>query len=232
MNTSRFRSIDYRTSPKLFYGGLVCFATALLIASSTASQAAPVYGEPASLTGTRTVGAIGLDNIDSDPDWDDVVLSWTITNNGDGTFHYSYTLEDFDRPGVSHVTLDVSDDAIDDETPAPGLVTDAELNGNSIAAFLEFGDKEGITGAVKFDIGDDGDLTYTFNSNRSPVWGDIAIKGGQNLMTNTGFSNHSLEDSGHFVARPNGYAPEPNSFTLFAAMAVFVPRLLKRRKHQ
>ena len=165
---------------------IFAIAAVVTLAASAASHAAPVYGEPADLSGTRTVGAVGLDNISSDPSWDDVVLRWVITDNGNNTYHYSYTLENFNQPAISHFTLDVTDSAIVDETPSAGLVTNAQLNGFDISASLEFGNKDGITGAVKFDIREDGipvpegtDLTYSFNSNRAPVWGDFFIKGGR-----------------------------------------------------
>jgi hypothetical protein len=100
---------------------------------------------------------------------------------------------------------------------------------------VEFGDKNGITGAVKFDYGGgdpEGFFTYSFDSIRAPMWGDLCVKGGGgtnnggcpaaftstiNFLWNAGFSDHTSGNTAFFIAVPdtvtNG-APEPGVLAL------------------
>jgi len=50
-------------------------------------------------------------------------------------------------------------------------------------------------------------------------------------LTNTGFTDHSLEDVGHFIARPDGViAPEPSGMALAAvALTGLLPFWRRRR---
>jgi PEP-CTERM motif len=73
-----------------------------------------------------------------------------------------------------------------------------------------------ITG-VKFEFGGSSPYTFSFDSNRAPVWGDIYIKGGStSYAVNKGVTLHgSSMNTLDFVARPNGTAvPEPSSIVL------------------
>ena len=196
-----------------------CLFWLLFLASPALS--AVIYGTAAPMSGSRTVGSPGLAT--AEPDWQDAVIDWSITDNGNGTHTYTYTLSNFDRPGISHLTLDISDDCVEgaenDEFADPYCVTDFMFNGIPSDDYLEAGNKDGITGAVKFDIGADGDLTYSFVSNRLPVFGDVFVKGGQSELTNTGFGDHNSEirTGDDFIARPNGMTPEPATLGLLLA---------------
>ncbi len=188
-----------------------------------------IYGISADMSGSRSVGAVGL--FTTEPDWQDAVIEWSIVNNGDLTLTYTYTLINFDRPGISHFTLDFSDNCIGDSALTdPGCLTDVQLNGDP-SNILEPGDRDGIVGAAKFDVGEDGDLTYSFISNRMPVYGDLYVKGGQSALYNTGFGQHDsqLMTAGDFIARPDSFlvAPEPTSLVLIAAGSL---AMLRRRK--
>jgi hypothetical protein len=222
---------------------IFAMGTVIMLGASAASHAATIYGESASLTGTRTVDAVGLTT--NEGDWSDAEISWTITDNLNGTYNYLYTFENFNSPVISHVTLDLTDAAILGGTAGdnPGLVSDFRINGVLISdTKLEFGDKDGIIGAVKFDENDPETIedlvTYSFNSNRQPVWGHIFIKGGSgSTMTNTGFGDQSLSDAGHYIARPDGVlaaiAPEPSSLTLVGlgmATAMAMARRARSRR--
>ncbi len=195
---------------------LVC-----LLAGS--AGAASIYATPAPMTGSRTVADPGLTTAEAD--WADATIDWAIDDNGDGTYTYTYTFTNFDKPGISHITLDLTDNAVDD----PDAITAFEFNG-SPSGDLEIGDKDGITGAVKFDIGADGDLVYSFISNRSPVFGDIHVKGGQSVLTNTGFGDHSSETriADDFIARPDGVVPEPATLGLLVIGGVVLIRRKRR----
>lgn len=181
-----------------------------------------VYDQPASFTGTRTVGSVGLAT--SRPSWQDAVISWVITDNGDNTLTYTYTITGLNSPSLSHFTLDLSDNAIDDE----GVVMNATLNGMPIQQ-IEFGDKDGIDGAVKFDTGAEGTNVFSFISNRMPVWGDFFIKGGGgpqlSTLTNTGFNDHCSPDPDDFIARPDTVIiPEPATLGALALGSILMMR--------
>ena len=134
--------------------------SSLLFAFANTADATMVYGTSAAgeLTGSLTVSDPGLMTTDM-YDWDDAVVSWVITDNGNGTMHYEYTFTGFDSPDISHLDIDITDNAIYGNTLAdPDAFTGATLNGVPIASSdLEFGDFDGITGAVKFDINDESD---------------------------------------------------------------------------
>lgn len=183
-----------------------------------------VYDQPASFTGTRQVGSVGLAT--DRPSWQDAVVSWEITDNGNNTFTYTYTFTGLNAPALSHFTLDLSDNAIEDE----GVVVNATLNGSPIQQ-IEFGDIDEIDGAVKFDIGAEGTNIFSFVSNRMPVWGDFFVKGGGgaqlSTLTNTGFNAHCSPNPDDFIARPDTVIiPEPA--TLGAVVAAGLT-LLRRR---
>lgn len=181
---------------------LVACCCLVLIGTSTA-YADPIYNTPADWTGIRTVAPPATAGITTnDDDWLDGIVEWSITDNLDGTLDYTYTFSNFDRPGISHFTLDVSDAAIGDSA----LITDPLLNGNT-PIDIEFGDFEGLIGAVKFDLGADGDIVYTFTSNRLPVYGHFRLKAGRSTFaTNTGFDNEASEEVLDFIARPDTFS--------------------------
>jgi hypothetical protein len=201
------------------------------------AQAALVYGMPATSTGSRSVASGELTDT-GDSSWDDATISWSIVDNLNGTLTYTYTLAGFNMPSVSHFSLDLTDDAIDGDSLAdPDAVTDAKIDGDPIAAEdIEFGSGpnwDGLTGAVKFDVGtEDDSVIYSFTSNREPVWGNVGVKGGGNTLNNVGLG---LEGSSmltsEFIARPNGVAkiPEPGA-VFFGAAACALVGLMKGRR--
>jgi hypothetical protein len=211
----------------------------LLSASATAS-AVSIYGDAADLTGTRTTDTVGPDigvavgGLTGDgTEWlTDFGVSWNITNNFNGTYTYEYTFLGFgDKDkNISHVVLDLSDDCISSSDPA--CVTDAKFNDVLIALEdIEFGDKDGITGGVKFDLGSGSPAVYSFVSNRSPVWGHLAVKDGGGSGTCADFGSTSTNiicsnalvgigddsDATNYVARPNGVVPVPAAVWLFGS---------------
>lgn len=182
---------------------------------------AGIYGDSASFSGSRSVAAGQLVINTNVTEWSGATLSWDIADNGDFTFTYTYTFSGITKYALSHFTLDVSDDAAGEDVLIDlEAVQSAKVNGDVISAgYLEYGDKDGIEGAVKFDIGaqeedeDDAPLpvVYTFVSNREPVWGDVYIKGGRGAwLQNAGFGDRDSILAGDYIARPNGkIVPEP-----------------------
>jgi len=103
------------------------------------------------------------------------------------------------------------------------------LSNQACVDFGEGGSQDGITGSVKFDAGggDSGNsVMYEFVSNRSPVYGHLAVKDGGGPgtcpspgSTTAACSNGLLAgsdtmDTNDYVARPNGIIPEPGTVLL------------------
>jgi hypothetical protein len=205
------------------------WATTLL---SGPAYAAPIYGTPvgpADYSGQRAYYKSGANA---------AKIQWQITDNGNGTFTYRYTAIIPDIPGkdpfksVSHFTLDLSDDFDEDDQTA--LVESAASNSEDFeTCLIEFGDKDTLTGAVKFDFGggkpedcgfedtDGNPLYYEFTIDRTPVWGNFAVKDGNGLWRNKALKLGTVltsENAHDFIVVPNGHhAPEPSALWLAAA---------------
>jgi hypothetical protein len=200
-------------------------------------HAAPVYGTSVGQlndgrsAGNANTGELRVYNASN---WDDsATIDWSITDNQDDTFHYKYTLTGFGPgPSVSHFTLDLTDDAVNQDNPSDAkVIKNPKLDGNNLndvqngasgdqVEYGTFGQAGGshdveTVGAVKFDEGtEDSTLIYEFDSNRSPVWGDAIVKGGQGFLYNAGINDHSSSSTSDFIARPNSSVPEPTSLAL------------------
>jgi hypothetical protein len=239
---------------RILKGGSTLLVLGLALALITGPASAGVYGTSAigELVGARNnTGSGGLIGVgdwattvsNTDPTY--VQLDWTIVDNSavDGTFDYTYIWSGSGLGGsldkISHFTLDLSASCFNGTTLSdPDCVTDV-----SPIIDVEFGDKSGITGAVKFDDNGtidliDGTVTYSFTSNRAPVYGDLCLKGGvitpgqgpandecpesggnTNLLQNVGFGV-DIDNVVNYVARPNGAiipppeVPEPQTVAL------------------
>jgi hypothetical protein len=221
----------------------LALAVGLLL--TTSAVAAPVYGTAAALTGSRTEGTPGLVTGGAYAA-DSLVqgISWEIASLGGGLWSYSYTLTNFDGAagagaGLSHWILDLTDDCYRPGDPAcvtgiGGPVGSSEVKDYNPGDASNPGLVASIVG-IKFNVADGGDATYTFTSNRAPVWGDVYFKGGRDHYAyNSGLADHLSGDVGGFIARPNGTGdervPEPGTLVLFgAALAAGVGRLRRRR---
>ena len=208
-----------------------------VLVAGEAVRAAAVYGDAATLTGSRDTTTGG--GLTHDGNWDDANsgeqgISWSITLSG-GTYTYSYTLTGFENPELSHLTLDLTDDALDEDQLAdPDAVKNVSVSHNGYELdFKEttFSSDPGITGAVKFDGLQSGSGAYTlsFESNRNPVWGQISAKGGSNTyVRNIAYGDMTDSNTQHYVARPNGVVPEPTSLSLLGLGGLVMFR--RRRK--
>ncbi len=213
--------VNRQESGGLFSCIIACFVFVALQSATTASQAAPIYGTPAPMTGMRSVVGNGLVTAAS-PVWDKATISWEVVDNMDGTNTITYTFSNFgivnlDPPfdsslAISHVTIDLSDDAVGD----PNAVTSPMIDGSPLGGeHVELGDKDGITGAVKLNLGTEfASVVYSFTTNREIVFGDLFVKADQAFLTNSGFGDRLSEDPIDYIARPNGIIPEPSTFVL------------------
>jgi len=215
--------------------------TPVLVQSAFAGV--PVYGTPVTgsdLTAGRsfegfaiagTTQGLEMTTGSLPTSWEDATLKWDIDFIGgpNNLWKYTYWLEGFDMGAVSHFTVDVSNDLeCDAETPPqfddplavinPMLIVDEE---DPVVAAIECGEFDMLDRSLKFDIGADGDLHYSFESNRSPVWHHAAIVDGSQspptppiilLAHNSGFNEAGSDDKNLFIAAPNSAGGPPGGF--------------------
>ncbi len=198
-----------------------------------AAEAGSVYGLPVAaedMSSSRSVGAGLATDVDS---WGGNTIAWDITFQG-SYYTYTYMLTGFNGQGssISHVNLDVTDDAVtaDDEI-LPGTIWG--LTVTDLGDLLDSPDDDelfclspplegvpvsngngAIPGSIKIECPDGGadwptNSLVSFHSLRSPVYGHIGIKTGVGEMWNTGWADADLGDAQAFIARPNGLIPEP-----------------------
>jgi PEP-CTERM motif len=216
----------------------------LLVAAGQHARAAAVYATAADLTGSRNSGLGGglVPGGDWASDGDTETISWSIVNNGNGTWNYTYTLANFSKPGISHFLLDLTDDAVF-PTVDPQVVTSVSP-ANYELFFDNFvpggmgnsnvGLPAPIIGVkIQFTGGGSFPSAVSFTSNRAPVWGDFYVKGGKDsFVYNAGLVNHASDNKGIFLARPDGAVsvPEPTSIAMVAMAGVAGLGLARRRR--
>ena len=199
-------------------------ALAMMLAS-TSAFATPVYGTDASgyLTGSRSLADGGLLEAGGSPSFTAASLSWTITDNLNGSYHYAYSILTNSPNGVSHFIWDVSDNCTSIGNCFQNLIVSAggtlgtivfdtysgtsQGNSNPGMPGSFFGVKANVTAGLD-------DFSFAFDSDRLPVWADFYSKGGNPLSTarnpngfaifNAGLSFEATDDNIlHFVAMPD-----------------------------
>lgn len=183
-------------------------------------------------TGSLSISGGGLTGNDN---WaNDGMIAWEVTQEGSNWLYvYTLSFEDgssFEGPAVSHLTLEVSPDV--------NTQTDFwDFNGDPI----EFGSYEGITNAMKLDYGDDGQLEWSFRSNRVPTWGDFYAKGGRDSwLKNSGFNDldpldlSPSADVTNKILRPDtGYTPVPEPSTMILmGLGLAAAGVVRRRRQE
>jgi len=132
--------------------------------------AAPIHGTSAlgELIGSRSVGngLTGTNNYDNGV----LTFSWDIVPSG-SNFVYTYTLTAPGLMDISHLTLEVSDDCVN-TTCIFGV------SGSPV----EFGPNDAITNGFKLDFGGSSPFTWSFTSNRSPVYHDVCGRNGGGMV--------------------------------------------------
>jgi hypothetical protein len=182
---------------------------ALCVFAALPAMAVPVWhtDDGITMTGNRGIGNGVVGNGDWASDFD---LEWTITDNGDGTFHYIYDFSDLSKD-LSHLILEVSETFTLDnllnsnrsnEPEDPQVYSEGPSNP---------GMPDDIFG-IKF-AGDSGS-TYTleFDSTRAPMWGNFYAVDGKNepatYAYNTGLADLTSENVLDFIAVPDTVGTE------------------------
>lgn len=171
-------------------------------------------------------------------------FAWNVSYNEDAMlWHYEYSLPLMGQ-NISHFVLEVSEGAQVSD------FSNITVNGNVPAGIEDLKEWSDVLGypfpnsfyGIKFDSGGS---TFSFDTERSPVWGNFFAKGGVyyegesekvRIRTyNSGLAVDGFEsdDKLDFIVRPNGVpvVPEPVSSTLFiAGAAAFGLRGLKKRR--
>ena len=205
-----------------------------VIGLSQPAHAVPVYDTSAlgELNGSRTKDA-GQIITGGNYSAGNFTVTWDIDPIVGG-YHYKYIISGYTTPGLSHILLDLSTTCT---SATAGCVANATAGSGETIGSLVYGDfgDEGMSNpgfpagtsiqGIKFnELGNsEGNPSFTieFDSNRSPVYGDIYGKGGMDsFFYNNGLilANHNSESIFDFVARPDTtvdpVVPEPSTWLL------------------
>ena len=227
----------------------IMMALAAMVLCASIASATPVYGTPVlpgDWTGQRTLTPGGglnsavLGNNRFEPG---TGISWIITFDGmTNLYTYSYS---FFAPNRSDQRQPLEQSHFILELSSPGCIVEGQSDciqgANSVTEFRSDWDSSigqsnpGMPAAiygVKFGTGLS---TYTFLSDRNPVWGNFYAKKANDGLWNLGLeSAHSgSTDKLYFIPRPDTDSPapqipEPGTFALLGA-GIGVFALLRRR---
>jgi len=171
-------------------------------------------------SGSLTAGA-GLTG--TGPWADSAAVTWTVTQNLDGTWHYKYEIS-AEAKNFSHFIFEISNDF-----PNVGDLLNLDTGGLTGPVLGTYSSSDGSSNpgmpapmyGIKFDTV--AELT------RSPMWGNIYAKDGKDggkdgvevyfyntdfLSVGTILDRHALESPGAFIAVPNHFVPVPGAVLL------------------
>jgi hypothetical protein len=199
------------------------------LALAVTVSATPIHGTDAPFTGSTTL--LGFGNWDNpDPE-----LSWEITSLPGGLFLYVY---EFTHGGsdLSHLVLEFSPNCAGDLA----CITNGTNNPDGPRTYAantapNFEMPAAIFGVKFSEFGAGSPNTFSFTSNRAPVWGNVYLRDGGNAYAyNAGLTNMSSSLMSDFVARPDGFGndtqvPEPASFALLGG-GLLVLGMIRRRR--
>jgi hypothetical protein len=191
-------------------GLMVCFLTLIPALGDD------IYVPESAWTGSRSAG----NGITATGSWADTFqVSWAIVQQG-SNWQYTYTFSGATSPDLSHWILELSSGFTSAD------IWGIQVNGASFSdvEIKNWDSQQGNQGmpgtvfGIKFDTGG---ITFSFDTNRAPVWGDFFAKGGQESAWNNGFGTAPTESSNfnHYIARPDTRTsvPEPGTLLLLGA---------------
>ena len=176
----------------------ICVAFLLLCAFGVHSFGAVSYTGSLQVADSELEGTGFWINDNSEQAWFPATFSWTVTDNEDGTWNYTYNLDVY-RADVSHFIIEAS------PSFGSGNLLNPDYPGTHYEIMTHEAGSAGnpsLPGDIygpKFDIGDAAiseplytSITVSFDSDRDPIWGDIYAKcgnvgGTQNTLWNAGF---------------------------------------------
>ncbi|MFO8081224.1 MAG: hypothetical protein R6V07_13110, partial [Armatimonadota bacterium] len=169
--------------------------------------------------------------------WEPATLTWDVTMVSANVYRYDYTLDIETTGGISHMILELTDDAFYNDFQLGSidmfnlqLFDGADwVNWSPVVDVKEHekGDEDNAGGGnpgmptdlfgIKYDDlgGDETYLRWRFDAYRMPVWGDFYAKdGGDKVLYNAGFALADPLDGpadgsiDNHILRPNGRTPE------------------------
>ena len=221
------------------------YLISLLIASVTSLAPAGVIASGSLSSSDGQIDGTGIwvdKNILSakeQPKWTPAVLNWSVSQNDDKSWRYQYDFSGY-RAGVSHIIFQTSsnftcDDLMNPEGPYAdyeiGLFTEKQGNPNL---------PDNIYG-VKFDLKSSTSIAISFDSFRSPMWGDFYAKSGkingvQVAAWNAEFGEEatpwkqgSPNEFGRILV-PDTTVPEPATAVILLAGMAGIAQLARKRK--
>jgi hypothetical protein len=157
--------------------------------------------------------------------WDPISITWTVSSNSDGSFHYLYDLSA--ARGISHVLLETSRtfttaNLLNYAGPVEIRLWEPGESGNPGLPDELYG--------IKFDDLGNETVHLAFDSRRRPVWGDIYLKDGNSGLGyrawNAGFTASDMDPFdrpangsvliNHVLVPDTVTTPEPGTLALLA----------------